>query len=100
MRWLSLVWIAGLCGFSSCATRADSIRAYGPVWMVSPDDIRAAVAADRAAPRKHDEKAIDYVEVVGSNTIWVHHEPTGASYCEVKRVKGRWRYIQSWLYIE
>ena len=94
----SICFVAGWM-LAGCATHVGDIHVYGAVWAVSREDIRAAVAAARAAPRW--QEPIAYVDIAGHNTITIVHLSEGLpTYFDVNRVGGRWRYMRSYFYIE
>jgi hypothetical protein len=71
-----------------CGTQVDGIRAYGRVHDVSTKDIRAAIAASRAAR----PGGANDVEVVSSTEIHVYRAPRyrDSGWNTVKRIKGKW----------
>jgi hypothetical protein len=85
---------------SSCALFTDRTVVSGYVWLVSKDDIRAAIAAARSGESKLRSAPIYEVTVESSSEIHVYVGHTGpygsGKYAEVRKLAGRWRYITSW----
>ena len=89
MRWLSAFCVAGLYAVAGCATRVDHIGAYGPVWLVSHDDVRAVIAARSCSDFR--DRQIAYIEVISRDEMHVYFFYGVSMYDEVKRVRGRWQ---------
>jgi hypothetical protein len=83
----------------SCASAGPShAPVFGFVWLVSHDDVCAAIAAVQAAPKDKRNMRVDHVEVIGHNTIYVYHSLT--EWRIARRVASKWQYSGSWFEIE
>ena len=91
MRCWLLVLILSVSLFGACATHIERVDAYGLVWLVSRNDIHAAVAASRegriGAPPVH------HVQVVSRDEIRVYATPAGIEsiYDVVQKTGGKWQ---------
>ena len=72
-------------------TPSGRVQTFGFVWLVSGDDIRAAIAAVQAAPPDERDTRVDHIEVIGHNTIYVYHT-TYDRWSTARRVGGKWVY--------
>jgi hypothetical protein len=91
MRYFLLVAAASVSLLAACATHIDGVAAYGAFWLVSPDDIRAAVAARR---RTHvASPPIHHIQVISRDEIRVYDTPAGieCTYDVVQRINGTWQ---------
>jgi len=87
-----LVFAAG-CLLAGCVTAPGNVQAVGFVWLVSRDDLRAAIAADQAEPHTGMyPKRIIYVEVVSRDQVDIYHLREYPGHDTVRRIKGKWRY--------
>jgi hypothetical protein len=63
------------------------------VWLVSREDLRAAIAADQAQPHTGVyPKHIVYVDVVSRDEIHIYHYAEYEGHDTVRRIKGKWRF--------
>ena len=86
---------------TACGTlRPENIPIYGAVWSVTPNDIHAAIAAARAGDPLNRTARIYNIKVHNSSEIYVTFGNDGLSEqgpeAQVKRTKGKWRYIETW----
>ena len=99
---LALLLLAG--GFTSCVTTIDGAWVSGSVHDVTADDIRAAVAASRAAPKERlggrlgprpatqRPRQIDVVSQDEIDVYWIERKAVNSGHDIVKRVRGKWQY--------
>jgi hypothetical protein len=68
-------------------------RVYGRLHDVSMADVRAAIDADRL----HTKDKIYEIEAVSSNEMHLYHERRSntLNYDIVKRVGGKWKFIEA-----
>src|SRR5437763_6265310 len=85
---------------TSCVTHVGGVAAFGPVWLVSRDDIQAAIAADQRSGHDLPQDGIYSVEIVGHNTIHVHHDSNPGRYCEARRTNRIWVYVGETVLLE
>ena len=91
MRCFLLVAATSLSLLAGCATHIDDVAAYGAFWLVSPDDIRAAVAVRRRA--YVGSPPIHNIQVISRDEIRIYDTPAGIEcrYDVVRRVNGTWQ---------
>jgi hypothetical protein len=89
-RWV--IAAALTISFSSCMSlRVDGTWVYGTsVRSISAADVRAAIAADRAAD--HRPLPVYKIDVVSSSEMHIYHDREDIVYCIVKRVNQNWRF--------
>ena len=82
--------VAGAWLLAACAMHVGDLHAYGPVWLVTPVDIREAAKVCEASSAfgKH----IAYVDVISRDELHFHQGIGLLSYEDVRRVRGKWRY--------
>ena len=81
-----------LVSVTSCTTYSGAILS-GRVHDVSADDIRTAIAVDRAEQSTLQEKVTE-IEIVSRNEIhvfWNYSRRDYPGYHIIKRVRGKWR---------
>ncbi len=99
MSFVALAVVAS--AFAACGTlRPENIPIYGAVWTVTPDDIHAAIVAARAGDPLNRTARIYNIKVHNSEEINVSFGIDGLSEqgpeAQVKRIKGKWRHIETW----
>ena len=99
MRAIGLSFLTA-CLLTGCATHLAGIRVYGPLWLVSSDDIRVAIAADQRARYYHPHAVLTISRSPGTTPSGFYHEPKSTSYCEVRRSGRRPEYIRAWLVVD
>jgi hypothetical protein len=84
--------IAGALCISGCGVYGD-VRVYGAYRAVSPDDLRAVVAA--APKHKDPDRGVYGFRIISKDEVWLYHSPPesmlAGSYYIMKRVRGHWR---------
>jgi hypothetical protein len=111
VRALTITCFAAASVSVSCATHVGDIPAYGAVWAISRDDLRAAtIACHKYFPKGYTACSIRSIDVAGHNTLTIlaAGEPgwtrqglptTGscpAAYYEMRRINGTWRCTESY----
>jgi hypothetical protein len=91
MRWPLLLGGAITGTLASCAPLPPGqTREYGFVWLVSHDDIRAAIAEDEPLSNVQGNR-IAFIQVMSRNEMHIYHHFGVSMYDEFKRVGGKWR---------
>ncbi len=95
MRALVVLFMCAIvCDMTSCATvMLGETRVYGRIQDVSMADVQAAVDADRV----HTSEKIYEIEVLSASEMHLYHEHRAdtLNYDIVKRVAGRWKFIEA-----
>jgi hypothetical protein len=81
------------CSFASCAEMTvDDIRVHAFFGTLHPDDIRAAIAADRLGYHFMGKKIYE-IQVISGSEMHFYRAPIteSPSYEVVRRVHGKWR---------
>jgi hypothetical protein len=92
MRWRAVIALIAACELASCATHVDQVSVSGYFWVVSPDDIRAAVRADRGCTPFASEKIVT-VDVENRNEVHIYHYPGASLYDRILRIRGQWKCV-------
>jgi hypothetical protein len=77
--------------FSSCAqTTVGDVRVHALLGTPPPDAIRAVIAANPTHEKIYD------IQIVSGSEMHVYYHPIseGGGYAVVKRVNGKWQYIE------
>ena len=95
---VAVVLVTALTG---CGTlQPENIPIYGAVWSVTPHDIHAAIAAARAGDPQNRTGRIYNIKVHNRSEINVSFGNDGLSEqgpeAQVKRINGKWRYVETW----
>ena len=96
--WFTFLAAAVAFSLSSCALTVGEVHAYGPVWLVTHEDIRATISADHGCSPMSQDK-IAYIDIISRDEMHVYHAFGISMYDDIRRVRGHWK-CTGWVMIE
>ncbi len=92
MQWLGYICsiLAAVCINSCVQTTINDVRVHSLVGRPNSDDIRTVIAANPSGEKIYD------IQVISGSEMHVYYHPISESpgYAIVRRVNGKWRYIE------